>query len=195
MLRPRTRLVSRKLVAKRSGLSQANRQYWSLVLLTERVFVSSFRTEAHFYPCSLLFSTSLRNSWVLPPAITNTQKLRGGFAKCAYCGQNLQFVPHPYILASGTKATRFTYGCSRPSLKDGRCPGASISVDALDADVAACVKELIRDPSNVDEMITELLKANPINKGQQRKLKNLDKILSDQEALRANLSKERHGSK
>ncbi|HEY1352108.1 MAG TPA: hypothetical protein VGF67_21010 [Ktedonobacteraceae bacterium] len=66
----------------------------------------------------------------------------------------------------------------------------SISVDALDADVAIYIKELIRYPAEVDTAIQELLKTNPLRKRQQKALKDLNKILAEQATLRANLSRE-----
>jgi hypothetical protein len=47
------------------------------------MIVSFFRKEAHFYACSLLFSSSLRNSWALQISIQTMGK-RLVFARIAY---------------------------------------------------------------------------------------------------------------
>jgi SpoVK/Ycf46/Vps4 family AAA+-type ATPase len=52
------------------------------------------------------------------------------------------------------------------------------------------VQEIIRDPSEVDLMIAKLLEENPIHKIQQKQVKDLNKILQDQERMRANLATE-----
>jgi site-specific DNA recombinase len=109
--------------------------------------------------------------------------LRGGFARCAYCGQAAYPVPKD----SGKSAT---YDCAQPYLKTGKCPGCCISVDTIDNAVKAYIREVIRDPSEVDKMIAELLKENPLDKLQQKKAKDLNKILQDQKQLRANLARE-----
>lgn len=50
--------------------------------------------------------------------------------------------------------------------------------------------ELIRDPSVVEEKIRQLQAQNPAQKQQQRKLKNLNAILREQETFRNNLAAE-----
>ncbi len=114
--------------------------------------------------------------------------LRGGFARCAYCGQTLTPHPKPHTLVSGERTATFYYHCSRPFLKDGKCPGCTIAVTVLDNAVVEYIREIIRDPSGVDKNIQELLAENPISKLQQKKVKDLNKILRDQEAMRANLA-------
>src|SRR5258707_750468 len=118
--------------------------------------------------------------------------LRGGFARCAYCGQALHVVSSSHRLVSGehSQYTSFVYQCSRPNLKDGRCQGCTISIGLLDNVVKEYIKELLRNPSKIDKKIKELLAKNPVNKRQQQKIEKLNQILSEQEALRANLSKE-----
>ncbi len=113
--------------------------------------------------------------------------LCGGFAKCAYCGQTLTIRVRHY--ASG-KQTLY-YRCAQPFLKKNvKCPGRTIAVVELDNAVTEYIKEIIRDPSKVDTAIQELLKENPLKKQQQKALKDLNKILAEQQTLRANLSKE-----
>jgi site-specific DNA recombinase len=116
--------------------------------------------------------------------------LRGGFAKCGYCGWTASPIPKFYTLASGEETAHFSYKCSRPNLENGKCPGCVISVDLLDRDVEEYLKKLLRDPSKVDKEIKRLLAENPINKRQQQAIEKLNQILSEQETLRANLSKE-----
>jgi ribosomal protein L34E len=116
--------------------------------------------------------------------------LRGGFVRCAYCGQALHPVPKSYPLVSGERAVKLHYQCSRPYLRGGKCTGCSISVELLDNAAIAYINKLIRDPSKVDTAIQELLKENPLKKRQQKALKDLNKILAEQASLRANLSRE-----
>jgi tRNA/tmRNA/rRNA uracil-C5-methylase (TrmA/RlmC/RlmD family) len=52
------------------------------------------------------------------------------------------------------------------------------------------IRDIIRDPAEVDVAIQELLKENPLKKRQQKALKDLNKILAEQATLRANLSRE-----
>jgi hypothetical protein len=118
--------------------------------------------------------------------------LRGGFVQCAYCGNALHSIPHAHILLSGEKSlsVRFSYQCRRPYLKDGKCPGCSISSQVLDNAAKEYINNLIRNPSKIDGEVKRLLAQNPINKRQQQTTEKLNQIMSEQEALRANLSKE-----
>ncbi len=117
--------------------------------------------------------------------------LRGGFVRCAYCGYALNPRPKPYTRISGELWANFYYECRRIIyLKDGKCPGCLIPVDFLDNVVIEYVKKLLRDSSKVDKEIKRLLTKNPIDKRQQQKIEKLNQILSEQETLRANLSRE-----
>ena len=60
----------------------------------------------------------------------------------------------------------------------------------LDAAVIEKIIEIIRDPSEVDQMIASLLKENPASKQQQNKLKHLNEILRAEENYRKNLAAE-----
>jgi site-specific DNA recombinase len=116
--------------------------------------------------------------------------LRGGFVKCASCGQTL-YVRHSFPEASAEESPYYYYDCGHPQLiGGGKCPGCSISVDFLDSCVAEYIFELIRDPSVVDAKIQQLQAENPSHKQQQRKLKNLNAILREQEIFRNNLASE-----
>jgi hypothetical protein len=116
--------------------------------------------------------------------------LRGGFAKCAYCGTSLLVNKGVYTLASGEEVAEFSYNCTMPYTREGRCSGCCIMVDELDRGVAEYIIELIRDPSVVDKKIQTLQAANPAHKQQQRKLKNLNAILNEEETYRNNLANE-----
>lgn len=117
--------------------------------------------------------------------------LRGGFVRCAYCGYALSPRPKPYTRVSGELWANFYYECRQIIyLEDGKCPGCIIPVDFLDNAVIEYIKRLLRDPSKVDKEIKRLLAKNPINKRQQQKIEKLNQILSEQETLRANLSRE-----
>ncbi len=86
------------------------------------------------------------------------------------------------------KKAYFHYDCNRPYIKGGdKCPGCSISINLLDSAVAEYIIELIRDPSIVDKKIQQFLAENSASKQQQRMLKNLNTILSEQETFRKNL--------
>src|SRR5260370_4632950 len=59
--------------------------------------------------------------------------LRGGFAKCASCGQTL-YVRHSYPEASADESAYYFYDCGHPQLKvAGKSPSPSFSVDVLDS--------------------------------------------------------------
>ncbi len=116
--------------------------------------------------------------------------LRGGFAKCAYCGTALYVYQKFNTHVSGEVASFSYYDCHKPHIREGRCHGCCISADLLDSAVAEYIIELIRDPSEVDRKIRKLQAANPAHKQQQRKLKNLNAILNEQETYRNNLAKE-----
>ncbi|TMD67238.1 MAG: hypothetical protein E6I91_07515, partial [Chloroflexi bacterium] len=117
--------------------------------------------------------------------------LRGGFAKCAYCGRSLRVKRVVDTQLSGKEVPYFYYDCDKPYLKGGgKCSGCSIPVDLLDRGVAEYIIELIRDPSVVDKKIRQLLAANPAHKQQQKKLKNLNAILQEQERFQNNLAAE-----
>jgi site-specific DNA recombinase len=116
--------------------------------------------------------------------------VRGGFARCAYCGTALTPNPTTFKRVSGEQLISLSYQCPRPFLKSGRCQGCSISVIVLDNAVTEYIKKLLRDPSKVDKEIKKMLAANPINKRQQQAIEKLNEIMSEQEALRANLKKE-----
>src|SRR5713226_8720343 len=62
---PRTTQVLTARSEEKSGYSLENRRSWSLDLLTAWIFVFFLHKEAHFYPCLLLYTRSLRNSWAL----------------------------------------------------------------------------------------------------------------------------------
>lgn len=113
--------------------------------------------------------------------------LRGGFAKCVTCGQSLLVrYTYPEVLS---EKPYYYYDCGHPQLKGGgKCPGARIPVDVLDGCVAEYILELIRDPSEVNQKIAQLQVVNPLQKQQQRKLKNLNQIRTEQQNLRRNLS-------
>jgi site-specific DNA recombinase len=115
--------------------------------------------------------------------------LRGGFARCAYCGQALRAYRHIKTRVSGEEVAHFHYDCSRPYTRDGRCHGCSIRVDELDGAAIEKVYEIIRDPSEVDEKIGHLTKGNPVIEHRKKALKSLADVHKEQENLQANLAK------
>jgi len=114
--------------------------------------------------------------------------LRGGFAKCAYCGCSLRVFPQMYTYASGEEVVYFYYNCTKPILKDGKCSGCSIPVDTLDDATTEYIFEKIRDPSEIDNTIAQLLADNPIVKQRERNQKNLTEIRTRQTNLRNNFN-------
>jgi DNA invertase Pin-like site-specific DNA recombinase len=117
--------------------------------------------------------------------------MRGGFAKCGYCGRSLRVKRVVDTNLSGKEVAYFYYDCDKPYLKGGsKCTGCCIPVDLLDSGITEYIIELIYDPSVVDKRISQLQAANPAHKQQQRKLKNLNTILREQETFRNNLAAE-----
>ncbi len=115
--------------------------------------------------------------------------MRGGLAKCAYCGRSLRVKRVVDTQLSGEEVSYFYYDCDKPYLKGGgKCSGCCISVDLLDRGVAEYIIKLLRDRSEVDEKIRKLQEKNPVHTQQQRKLKNLNTILLEQETFRNNLA-------
>jgi len=117
--------------------------------------------------------------------------LQGGFAKCAYCGRSCRINRVIHTNTAGEDVAGFYYDCSKPHLKGGgKCGGCSIQVDILDAAVTEKIIEIIRDPSEVDQKIRKLQADNSVSKHKQRKLRDLNNIVRDQDAYRANLAVE-----
>jgi site-specific DNA recombinase len=116
--------------------------------------------------------------------------LRGGFAKCAYCGTNLRVYRKINTRkTTGKEVAYFSYNCAQPYNKVGRCQGCSIAVDELDNAARAKAVAIIRDPSEVDKKIAKLITGNPNIEQRKRRLKNLNDIRREQETLRNNLNK------
>lgn len=116
--------------------------------------------------------------------------LRGGFARCAHCGQGLHIKRNIDILASGEQGKqRFYYDCSHIHMKEGKCRGCSISVGELDSAAREKIYKIIRDPSEVDKKIKHLTKGNPIIEHRKQALKKLADIHKEQENVQTNLAK------
>jgi site-specific DNA recombinase len=116
--------------------------------------------------------------------------LRGGFAKCGYCGTTLRVFRKCETRKSGKEVTYFSYNCSRPYNTVGLCKGCSIPVDMLDAAAWEEAVKIIRDPSELDRKIADILKQNSATQQRKRALKTLNAILSEEETYRANLDRE-----
>lgn len=116
--------------------------------------------------------------------------LRGGFAKCGYCGTTLRVYRKCETRKSGREVAYFSYNCARPYNEVGRCYGCSIPVDLLDAAAWENAVEIIRDSTEVDREIAELIKQNSPKQQRQRALKTLNDVLKEEENYRANLAKE-----
>ncbi len=116
--------------------------------------------------------------------------LRGGFAKCAYCGTTLRVFRKCETRISGKEVAYFSYNCSRPYNTVGLCKGCSIPVDMLDAAAWEEAVKTIRDPTEVDQKIADILKQNSAAQQRQRALKTLNTILKEEETYRRNLANE-----
>jgi hypothetical protein len=116
--------------------------------------------------------------------------LRGGFAKCGYCGTTLQVYRKTDTRKNGQQVSYFSYNCSRPYNSVDLCKGCSIAVDTLDAAAWEKAVEIIRDPTEVDNKIADILKKNSAAQQRQRALKTLNAILKDEETYRRNLAAE-----
>jgi len=116
--------------------------------------------------------------------------LRGGFAKCAYCGTTLRVFRKCETRKSGKEVLYFSYNCSRPYNTVDLCKGCSIPVDMLDAAAWEKAVEIIRDPSEVDSKIADLIKQNSAAQQRLRAVKTLNAILKEEETYRRNLANE-----
>jgi site-specific DNA recombinase len=114
--------------------------------------------------------------------------MRGGLARCAYCGTAIRVYRGMYTLVSGEKVFQFSYNCCKPYTREGRCSGCSIMVDELDSAVIEKIYETIRDPSEVDQKIQHLTKDNPVIEHRKKTLKSLTEFRKEKETLQANLS-------
>jgi len=114
--------------------------------------------------------------------------VRGGFAKCGYCGTTLRIFRRCNTRKNGTEVAYFSYNCAKPYSSVGACSGCSISVDILDTAVWEKAVEIIRDPSEVDRKIEQLTAENSATQQRKRALKTLNDIRREQETLRNNLS-------
>jgi site-specific DNA recombinase len=116
--------------------------------------------------------------------------LRGGFAKCGYCGTTLRIFRHWDTRKSGKEVAYFSYNCARPYNRVGLCKGCSIAVDILDLAAWEKAVEIIRDPTEVDQKIADIIKQNSAAQQRQRALKTLNAIVSEKERYRNNLANE-----
>lgn len=128
-------------------------------------------------------------------AIRNNQTskealLRGGLAKCGYCGSNLRVYRHIDTRKSGKEVAYFSYNCPATHNRVDLCKGCSIPVDLLDQAAWEEAVKIIRDPSKLDQKIADILKENSATQQRKRALKTLNAILSEEETYRRNLAAE-----
>jgi site-specific DNA recombinase len=115
--------------------------------------------------------------------------LRGGFARCAYCGYALQTWSHVHRRVTGEKVTHMYYQCAKPTIDIGqRCGGCCIPAKVLDSEVTDYIFALIHDPSELDKKIEDFKKNSSVKKQKERKLANITDIRKQQTALRNNLT-------
>jgi site-specific DNA recombinase len=116
--------------------------------------------------------------------------LRGGFAKCAYCGTTLRVYRQINARTNGTEKAYFSYNCAKPYNRVDLCKGCSIPVDMLDAAAWEKAVEIIRDPTEVDQKIADIIKQNSAAQQRLRAVKTLNAILKEEETYRRNLASE-----
>ena len=116
--------------------------------------------------------------------------LRGGFAKCGYCGTNLRVFRHCDTRKGGKEVAYFSYNCAKPYNRVDLCKGCSIAVDMLDAAAWEEAVKIIRDPTEVDQKIADIIKQNSAAQQRKRALKTLNTIVSEKERYRNNLANE-----
>ena len=116
--------------------------------------------------------------------------LRGGFAKCGYCGTTLRVFRKCETRKSGKEVAYFSYNCSRPYNAVDQCKGCSIPVDMLDAAAWEEAVKVIRDPTELDREIADLIQQNSPKQQRLRAIKTLNDILKEEQNYRANLAKE-----
>ncbi len=116
--------------------------------------------------------------------------LRGGLAKCGYCGGNM---------TTGSIGTTYSgelrkgYRCMKGNLHSGRCPGglgARIATDQLDSTAWSVAVEIIRDPSEVDRRVEARRTADPNAERRQYITGEIAKVKTRQSRLRDRLEDE-----
>lgn len=104
--------------------------------------------------------------------------LRGGFIRCAGCGQPM----HTQISSSGRPA----YRCARNYDRPGSCPApASIGAVLLDGAVWARIEALLQDPDTIARELARL----QTDDGSAADLEAVDRLLADIERRRANTAR------
>ena len=116
--------------------------------------------------------------------------LRGGLAKCGYCGTNLRVFRHNDTRKNGEVVAYFSYNCAATHNRVDLCKGCSITVDMLDQAAWEEAVKIIRDPTELDRKIADIIKQNSPKQQRQRALKTLNAILSEEETYRKNLANE-----
>ena len=113
--------------------------------------------------------------------------LRGGIAKCGYCGCSLHVYTKTEI-HNGIEKCYLSYNCNKPYNAVGRCPGCNIAVHVLDEAATNKLIELLRDPKEIDNWVKSLRKADPTKDRRKTLKEELDKVQEDQAAMRENLA-------
>ncbi len=104
--------------------------------------------------------------------------LRGGFAKCGYCGSTIRARP-----TSGTKGSVAEYHCVSPTREPGSCKGHSIRAHILDKFVWERARTILTDPEVIALEIARLRREDPT----EADLQIIDRALADLERQQNNL--------
>jgi len=112
----------------------------------------------------------------------NENLLRAGLVKCGECGGNMSVSRR---LQKNSDYLR--YHCGKRNLL-GRCPGCNIPARMVDEAAWQRAIEIIRDPSEVDGKIKQMMVNNSTIEQRRKTLNGLSGIRKKQTSLRKNLS-------
>lgn len=104
--------------------------------------------------------------------------LRGGFAKCGYCGSTIRARP-----TSGTDGARAEYHCASPTREPGSCKGHSIRAHILDAFVWERARDILTDPDIIARELERLRHDDPT----ETDLLTINRALAELERQQTNL--------
>ncbi|MDQ3692216.1 MAG: recombinase family protein [Chloroflexota bacterium] len=104
--------------------------------------------------------------------------LRGGFARCGYCGNNL-------AVKRDRRGTFISYRCNTANRDHHGCPAFAISASLLDTAVWAKVRATVLDRTLIQREVQKLRGQDP----SQADLAALDRRLAETERRRTNLTK------
>ncbi|HVB25729.1 MAG TPA: recombinase family protein [Ktedonobacteraceae bacterium] len=113
--------------------------------------------------------------------------LRGGLAKCGYCGGSLRTQPHHSARKDGSVRDYTLYVCGLQGLLD-ICKGCSILTPVLDNAAWEHAVEIIRDPAQVDAKVAAYKVEDPTAERRKNIKKKLAQIRQEQDNMEENLA-------